>query len=286
MTRRSRTRIGERSSSGWRSRCRCSSVSERWSWTWGGCTWRSGSCRTVPMPRRWPARPSAPAATARVPRAAATNLANSNSKDGRSGVTLCGRGAPGLSPCPSDPPGISPDQDYVTARTSTVDPSNDDSGRLLNLLLAPLLDAAGADPALGADASAAFGALSSATTLNLTLSMCEFLRVGGVVGSGSVPTTVTEIYFREESTSKCVNPNNGFALPGGFGWINGAVRCNRAVQVPATSRSDPARRSTTTATSPPWSTNQTGSRSGLLAGRTDWAARTGCTTSTASPRSA
>ena len=162
---------------------------------------------------------------------AAANLANSNAKDGRSGVSLCGRGAPGLAPCPSDPPGISPGQNYVTARTSTVDPSNDDSGRL-NLLLAPLLDAAGADPALGADASAAFGALSSATTLNLTLSMCEFLRVGGVVGSGTVPSTPVEIFFREESTSNCVNPNTGFALPGGFGWLNGAVRCNRSVQVP------------------------------------------------------
>lgn len=160
---------------------------------------------------------------------AAAALSNANSTDGASGVELCGRGAPGIAPCVADPPGVSDSMAYVTARTTTIDPTNEDDTRL-DLLLAPVLGAVGADPSLDADASAAFGALSSATTLNLVMSQCEFLRVGGVIGSGQVSNQVVEILFREEA-STCVRPN-GFALPGGFGWVQGAVRCNRPITVP------------------------------------------------------
>jgi Flp pilus assembly protein TadG len=160
---------------------------------------------------------------------AAAALSNANSTDGASGVELCGRGAPGIAPCASDPPGVADSMAYVTARTTTNDPSNEDPSRL-DLVLAPVLGAVGADPSLEADASAAFGALSSTTTLNLVMSQCEFLRVGGVIGSGQVSNQVVEILFREEA-SACVRPN-GFALPGGFGWVQGAVRCNRPITVP------------------------------------------------------
>jgi hypothetical protein len=160
---------------------------------------------------------------------AAAALADANSSDGASGVELCGRGAPGIPSCVSHPPGLSASTAYVTARTTTLDPSNDDPSKL-DLLLAPLLGGAGPDPALDAGASASFGALSSTTTLNLVMSQCEFLRVGGVIGSGQVSNQVVEILFREEA-STCVRPN-GFALPGGFGWVQGAVRCNRPITVP------------------------------------------------------
>jgi Flp pilus assembly protein TadG len=162
---------------------------------------------------------------------AAATLTNANSADGASDVELCGRGAPGITPCTSDPPGLAPSMAYVTARTTTIDPTNDDTSRL-DLLLAPVLGSAGPDPSLEADASAAFGALSSTTTLNLVMSQCEFQRVGGVIGSGQISNQVVEILFREEA-SACVRPN-GFALPGGFGWIQGAVRCNRPITVPGT----------------------------------------------------
>jgi Flp pilus assembly protein TadG len=161
----------------------------------------------------------------------AVTLTNANSADGASAVELCGRGAPGIAPCASDPPGLSSTMSYVTARTTTVDPSNGDPSRL-DLLLAPVLGSVGPDPSLEADASAAFGALSSTTTLNLVMSQCEFRRVGGVIGSGQISNQVVEILFREEA-SACVRPN-GFALPGGFGWVQGAVRCNRPITVPGT----------------------------------------------------
>lgn len=162
---------------------------------------------------------------------AAAALTNANSADGASDVELCGRGAPGIAPCPSDPPGLSASMAYVTARTTTIDPTNEDTNRL-DLLLAPVLGSVGADPSIEAHASAAFGALSSTTTLNLVMSQCEFQRVGGVIGSGQISNQVVEILFREEA-SACVRPN-GFALPGGFGWVQGAVRCNRPITVPGT----------------------------------------------------
>jgi hypothetical protein len=162
--------------------------------------------------------------------AIAQDLVDRNAKDGRSRVSLCGRGIPGVPACPVAPPGIGATTSYVRATAQTHDPTNDDPDRL-NMFLRPLLDAAGADPSLSARATVAIGSPSADSVLALTISQCEFLRVGGVIGAGPVPETRIEVRFVEDGTP-CVR-QSGHAMPGGFGWLAGAVQCKVGIQVPS-----------------------------------------------------
>lgn len=162
--------------------------------------------------------------------AVAQDLVDRNAKDGRSRVSLCGRAIPGVPSCADAPSGLSPTTPYVRATAQTLDPTNEDADRL-NLFLRPLLDAAGADPSLSARATVAIGAPSADSVLALTISQCEFLRVGGVIGAGTVPQTPVEVRFREDGTP-CVR-QSGLALPGGFGWLAGAVSCRVQITVPS-----------------------------------------------------
>jgi Flp pilus assembly protein TadG len=162
--------------------------------------------------------------------AIAQDLVDRNAKDGRSRVSLCGRGIPGVAACPDAPPGVGVTTTYVRATAQTLDPSNEDPDRL-NLFLRPLLDAAGADPSLTARATVAVGAPTDQTVLAITISQCEFLRVGGVIGAGPVPETPIEVRFVEDGTP-CVR-QSGHALPGGFGWLAGAVQCKVTIEVPS-----------------------------------------------------
>jgi Flp pilus assembly protein TadG len=162
--------------------------------------------------------------------AVAQDLVDRNAKDGRSRVSLCGRGIPGVPACAVAPAGIGPTTVYVRATAQTLDPSNEDENRL-NMFLRPLLDAAGADPSLSAQATVAIGSPSADSVLALTISQCEFVRVGGVIGAGAVPETPIEVRFVEDGTP-CVR-NSGHAIPGGFGWLAGAVQCKVGIEVPS-----------------------------------------------------
>ena len=119
---------------------------------------------------------------------------------------------------------------YVQATARTLDPTNEDPNRL-DMFLRPLLDAAGADPSLTARATVASGGVTELPVIALAISQCEFLRVGGVIGSGTVPGTAVEVRFREDATP-CVR-QSGLALPGGFGWLAGAHDCRLTIQVPS-----------------------------------------------------
>jgi len=63
----------------------------------------------------------------------------------------------------------------------------------------------------------AWGSPGNLVTAPLVISQCEFTRLGGVLGSGTVPSGSFALEFHD-NTSPCAGPG-GTSLPGGFGWI-------------------------------------------------------------------
>jgi len=64
----------------------------------------------------------------------------------------------------------------------------------------------------------AWGSPGNLVTAPLVISQCEFTRLGGVLGSGTVPSGSFALEFHD-NTGPCAEPG-GTSLPGGFGWID------------------------------------------------------------------
>jgi len=158
-----------------------------------------------------------------------------NDPDGAMGVTLvCGE-ASGLTPCPGDVP-VSDVLDgaagWVHVATRTARPDGSDQVRLR---LAPLIGALGST-SLASRATVAWGGLAAATTVPLTMSVCEFQALGGNPTTGAFPSGRQYVYFHgvggsgEPGVGRCTASTSGQDLPGGFGWLT-AGTCSLDVRV-------------------------------------------------------
>ncbi|TQS40724.1 TadE/TadG family type IV pilus assembly protein [Cryptosporangium phraense] len=122
------------------------------------------------------------AATCASQQTLASSLANANSKDGVSDVSLiCGRGGTGLTACPaqtsalSDCIGTAPaTAKYVEVRTST---RQTDGSTKLAPTFAGLLDASNTGTKLSACSRVAWGIPNTATVLAIGIGRCEFWKM-------------------------------------------------------------------------------------------------------------
>jgi Putative Flp pilus-assembly TadE/G-like len=151
----------------------------------------------------------------------ADHYADENAKDEASNVPLvCGEG-PGLAPCSDPPPKTEGASGWVRVDTSTHNPDNDANDTQVDLVLAPVLDAANVGETVTASAVAAWAPLGSATTIPLTVSACEFTRFGGSIDPPSFPTDRDYIYLHDTTEAgTCPQRPPGADLPGGFGWLD------------------------------------------------------------------
>jgi len=146
----------------------------------------------------------------------AASYAAANVEDGTAAVeTLCGVG-PGLQACAAPPAAVAGAAGWVMVDTRTSNPGTAEPDRV-GFLFAPILGGAADGATVRARSVAAWGSPGSLLTAPLVISQCEFTRLGGTIGSGSVPSGSFALEFHD-NTSPCVGPG-GASLPGGFGWI-------------------------------------------------------------------
>ena len=168
----------------------------------------------------------------------AGTYADGNANDGAAGVTLvCGsNGAGTLAGCPAstgartDCPAAPPSgTKYVDVHTAT---RTAGGSTLLPPALARAIAGNGgyAGTTVLACARAAWGAPSSATSLALTISLCEW--TAATAGGTSYatpppyppnplpPSTVDQALQLHGSGSACAGGASGWDLPGGFGWLD------------------------------------------------------------------
>lgn len=153
--------------------------------------------------------------------ATADHYADENAKDDASNVPLvCGDGR-GLAACSDPPPETEGASGWVRVETSTHNPSNDADDTQIDLVLAPVLDAANVGETLTASAAAAWAPLGSATTVPLTLSTCEFAAFGGSLDPPGFPSGRDYIYLHNTTQAgTCPLGPSGADLTSGFGWID------------------------------------------------------------------
>ena len=151
----------------------------------------------------------------------ADHYADENAKDDASNVPLvCGEG-PGLAACSDPPPEAEGASGWVRVDTSTHNPNNDANDTQVDLVLAPVLDAANVGETVTASALAAWAPLGSATTIPLTFSTCEFTAFGGSLDPPSFPSRRDYIYFHNTTQAgTCPQGPSGADLTGGFGWLD------------------------------------------------------------------
>jgi Putative Flp pilus-assembly TadE/G-like len=151
----------------------------------------------------------------------ADHYADENAKDEASNVPLvCGEG-PGLTPCSDPPPKTERASGWVRVDTSTHNPGNDANDTQIDLVLAPVLDAANVGETVTASAVAAWAPLGSATTIPLTVSACEFAAFGGSLDPPSFPTERDYIYLHNTmEAGTCPDGPPGADPTGGFGWLD------------------------------------------------------------------
>jgi Flp pilus assembly protein TadG len=151
----------------------------------------------------------------------ADHYADENAKDDASNVPLvCGE-SPGLAACSDPPPDAEGATGWVRVDTSTHNPSNDANDTQVDLVLAPVLDAANVGETITASAVAAWAPLGSVTTIPLTFSTCEFTAFGGSLDPPGFPSGRDYIYFHDTTQAgTCPQGPSGAPLSGGFGWLD------------------------------------------------------------------
>jgi len=153
----------------------------------------------------------------------ADTYADDNANDGAANIDeVCGVG-PGLSACTTPPPGTDGAAGWVKVTTSTNNPANTADNTQVEFLLAPVLDAANVGATVEATAVAAWGPAGRATTVPLTISVCEFAAMGGSVDPPVFPSGTTYIYFHGSvPAGSCPAGPSGADDPisGGFGWLD------------------------------------------------------------------
>jgi hypothetical protein len=151
----------------------------------------------------------------------ADHYADENAKDDASNVPLvCGEG-PSLAACSDPPPETEGASGWVRVDTSTHNPDNDANDTQIDLVLAPVLDAANVGETITASAVAAWAPLGSVTTIPLTFSTCEFTAFGGSLDPPGFPSGRDYIYFHNTTEAgTCPQGPSGTDLPGGFGWLD------------------------------------------------------------------
>jgi hypothetical protein len=160
----------------------------------------------------------------------ADSYADANADDGASNVDgICGNVA-GVAPCASAPV-VPTGARYVKVTTSTLD--GDTGEAEVSFGLAGIFGLSG--KRVHASAVAAWGALSSATTIPLTISQCEFNAAtnNGTTFASGPPWVGVERYIYFHGTTQagtCPAGPSGSDLPGGFGWLD-APNCVADIDV-------------------------------------------------------
>jgi hypothetical protein len=150
----------------------------------------------------------------------ADHYADENAKDDASNVPLvCGEG-PGLAACSDPPPDAEGASGWVRVDTSTHNPDNDANDTQIDLVLAPVLDAANVGETISASAVAAWAPLGSVTTIPLTFSTCEFTAFGGSLDPPRFPSGRGYIHLRDTPLARTCPLGPSDPLTGGFGWLN------------------------------------------------------------------
>ena len=146
----------------------------------------------------------------------ADHYADENAKDDASNVPLvCGDG-PGLAACSDPPPDTDGASGWVHVDTSTHNPSNEANDTQVDLVLAPVLDAANVGETVTASAAAAWAPLGAARTIPLTFSTCEFTAFRGSLDPPTFPSERGYIYLRDTTLAGTCDAG----LTGGFGWLD------------------------------------------------------------------
>jgi Flp pilus assembly protein TadG len=145
----------------------------------------------------------------------ADHYADANASDDASNVPLVCGDDPDLVPCSDPPSGTAGASGWVRVDTSTHNPDNGANDTQVDLVLAPVLDAANVGETVTASAVAAWAPLGSARTIPLTFSTCEFIAFGGSLDPLGFPSGPGAIYFRDTPQADTC----GGGLTGGFGWL-------------------------------------------------------------------
>jgi hypothetical protein len=150
----------------------------------------------------------------------ADHYADENANDDASNVPLVCGDDPDLAPCSDPPPGTEGASGWVRVDTSTHHPDNAANDTQVDLVLAPVLDAANVGETITASAVAAWAPLGSARTIPLTFSTCEFTAFGGSLDPLSVPSGRDYIFLRDTPLADTCPLGLSGALTRGFGWLD------------------------------------------------------------------
>jgi hypothetical protein len=123
---------------------------------------------------------------------------------------------------------------YVQVTTSTYEVSSPDNPTEVNFNFAPVFDLVAPGDHDGktmrARAVAAWGPPRSATTLPLTISMCEYERIGLDL---TPPFRDSLVHFHGplSPAGSCPMGPAGSDLPGGFGWLDDGPGCDEEIDI-------------------------------------------------------
>jgi Flp pilus assembly protein TadG len=178
--------------------------------------------------------------------ATADHFADENATDDAADAPVVCGDSPGLPSCSATVPAPADALGWVRVETSTHNPGNPTDDGQVELVLAPLLDAANVGQTVEATAVATWGPVRESEASPFTISTCEFYALGGSLSPLVVPGGNTVIDFRSSPTQSAAH-DCGFDS-GGFAWLDVGGDCAITIDLTGTTwiqrgsrRSNPSR---------------------------------------------